>query len=263
MRVLPPVPKSTLAAGFIHDSSGVHTGKTMMLAEIRLLLAACPPTATVEEYRAAAVAENALLKNTATTRRETFKRLRQLYALDSTLPVFRAVRRLWDADAASRPVLALLCAAARDPLLRATIAVVLDTPVGGLVTWQQLAGAVEAAYPGRYGQETLDSVGQHAASTWQQAGHLEGKRRKVRARATAGPAATAYAFFLGYLCGDRGTNLFTTLWARLLDAPPGALDAQAFAASQRGWLDYRRIGDIADIGFSFLLEPAGGEGDRG
>ena len=41
-------------------------------------------------------------------------------------------------------------------------------------------------------------------------------------------------------------------------APPAALDAHAFAAAQRGWLDYRRIGDVAEFGFRYLLRPTEG-----
>lgn len=244
-----------LLAGFVAASAGVHSSRTLMLADLRLLLAACPSTTGVEGYRAAVVEENALLKNTATTRRATFKWIRQLYALDPALSLFGALRRLWDADPAGQPLLAILCANARDPMLHVTAPVVLDSAVGTVVTAPQLAGAIEAAYPGRFNAGTLRAFGSHTASTWGQSGHLTGKVRKVRVRVTPTPASTAYALLLGHLSGERGIGLFRTSWARLLDATPLALDQQAFAAAQRGWLDYRRIGEIADFGFSDLLTP--------
>jgi len=37
----PRVPERALAAGFSNEPIGTHTGKTMMLAELRLLLGAC------------------------------------------------------------------------------------------------------------------------------------------------------------------------------------------------------------------------------
>ncbi len=260
---MPGIPESALAAGFVGEPGGVHTSKTMMLADLRHLLAACPVTATPEEYRAAVIDDNVLLKQTATTRYKTHKLLRQLYTLDLHVVLFRALRRLWDADDESQPLLALLCALARDPLLRATAEPIADTPVGQILTPEILAAQINDTFPGRYSGATVSTTGRNIASSWQQSGHLQGKFRKVRAQATAGPAATAYALLLGYLCNERGMALFTTPWARLLDAPPGALDAQAFAASQRGWLDYRRIGDIADIGFSFPSGSANGGGGRG
>lgn len=67
------IPEQAIAAGLIAESAGVHSSRTLMLAELRLLLAACPPSTGVEGYRAAVVEENVLLKRTATTRRATFK----------------------------------------------------------------------------------------------------------------------------------------------------------------------------------------------
>ncbi len=257
------IPEQAVAAGLIAESAGVHSSRTLMLAELRLLLVACPASTAVEGYRAAVVEENALLKGTATTRRATFKWVRQLYALDPALPVFGALRRLWEADAAGQPALALLCATARDPMLRATAPVVLGCAPGEELPAPRLAEAIEVAFPGRFNAGTLRALGSHTASTWQQSGHLVGKVRKYRARVQPTPTSTAYALLLGHLCGERGVGLFATLWARLLDTPPSALDAQAFAAAQRGWLDYRRIGEIADFGFATLLTVSDGEDHRG
>src|SRR6185437_5749351 len=92
--VLVRVPESALAFGFREDSAGVHDSRTIMLAELRALLAACPPSAGLAEYRAAGIGENVVGKATATTRHNTLRRLRQLYALDPTVPLFRALREL-------------------------------------------------------------------------------------------------------------------------------------------------------------------------
>jgi hypothetical protein len=82
----------------------------------------------------------------------------------------------------------------------------------------------------------------------------------VRAAAACGPAATAYALLLGYLCNARGAALFETYWARITDAPMARLHEQAFAASRLGWLEYRHAGDVTDVRFAYLLrEDAAGE----
>jgi hypothetical protein len=80
------------------------------------------------------------------------------------------------------------------------------------------------------------------------------KPNRVRQRPVAGPASTAFALLLAYLCGARGTLLFDTDWANVLDTGQGGMDSLAFAASQREWIDYRRIGNVADIGFSHLMQ---------
>jgi hypothetical protein len=124
---------------------------------------------------------------------------------------------------------------------------------GEAITPQQLEDVVREQLPGRYSSASLASVGRNLASTWQQSGHLRGKQSKIRSQAESRPNAVAYALLLGFLCNARGEGLFHTLWARLLDLPIALLHAQAFAASQRGWIEYRRSGDVTEISFNHLL----------
>ena len=251
------VPESAVAYGFVNDSIGAHGSRTMMLSELRLLLGACPVSSGQEHYRVAVVQDNVLLKTTESTRRESFRRLRELYALNPQMLLFRALRDLWDIDSQAQPLLALLCAVARDPLLRATTELVLSTPPGSIVTPQQISEAARANYHGRFNPTTLANIGRHAASSWRQSGHLSGRLIKTRSRAGCRPAAVAYALLLGYLCGERGEALFETLWCRLLDAPLYILHDQAFVASQQGWLEYRHSGMVTEISFRHLLRMEG------
>lgn len=258
-----PVQAIDFESGFVVEPLGTLTSRTIMLDELVQLLAACSSQATPAEYRAAVVDGNVLGKRTVSTRRGTYRFLRELYGLDLALPVFRGLRALWDVSTEARPILALLCAIAREPLLRSTADAVLATQFGAELTTAALVDRITEAFPGRYAPGVQQRIARNIASSWQQSGHLSGRLRKIRTRVTATPPATAYALLLGHLDGARGTALFSTLWARLLDASPSVLDTQAFTAAQRGWLDYRRIGDVADISFSALLEPAGGGYGRG
>lgn len=224
-----------------------------MLAELRSLLGACPAGSRRSDYRAAVVDDNVLLRATATTRRKTFVVLGQLYGLDPSVLLFRALRELWEADAGAQPLLAALCALARDPTFRATAGPVVEAPAGAPVTPQQLADAVRLTFPDRFSAHSLKAIGQHAASSWQQAGHLHGRLAKVRARAACRPAAVVYALLLGQLTGARGDALFDTSWCRVLDAPAHELRSQAATASQQGWLEYRHSGGVTDVTFRHLL----------
>jgi hypothetical protein len=167
--------------------------------------------------------------------------------------LFRALRDLWDVDAEAQPLLTLLAAAAREPLLRATAPAVLAAPVDSIVTPGMLAEAVGASFPERYNPRTLANIGGNAASSWTQSGHLRGRTPKRRARADTRPAAVAYALLLGYLTGARGEALFGTFWAGLLDAPAYALREQATIAARDGWIEYRRAGDVTDVEPRHLL----------
>ncbi len=239
--------------GFIKEPVGVHSSRTMMLAELRLLFAACPKSVSLEEYQAAIVDENVLLKRTVATRKVSFLRLRDLYALNKSILLFRALRDLWDDDIQAQPLLALLSAVARDPILMATAGSVLSIPLGHSVLPTMLVEAVQASFPNRYNLTTLASIGRNAISSWQQAGLLSGKLYKVRVNAQSCPTSIAYALFLGYLSGVRGEALFQTLWCRLLDTPSYVLYEQAAVASQRGWIEYRHMGNVTEIGFRYLL----------
>lgn len=247
------IPSTATSFGFVINGASAHASRTIMLAELKLLLSACSQEASLAAYRSAIIDDNVLLKPTSTTRLESFKRLRTLYSLRQDVLLFGALRDLWESDVEAQPLLAMLCALARDPVLRATADAVLALELGASVSASAFAEVVQHTFPQRFNATTLATIGRNVASSWQQSGHIVGHREKRRSSATSRPAAVAYAMLLGNLCGAYGMSLFTTLWARVLDAPPNILDSQAFAASQRGWIDYRRIGDIADIGFTRLM----------
>ena len=256
------IPQSAIEYGFRLKPGGAHGSKTMMLREARLLFAASRPETGFEELKRLVLDENVLLKDTFSNREDVFHRLGDLYGLRTELPLYRALRILWEASELEQPLLTLLCALARDPLLRSTAPLVLEQPEGAVVTAAMLEAALESAFPERYSAKTRLSISQNTTASWVQAGYLHGTQRKVRQRPVAGPASTAYALLLGFLCEARGTLLMETTWAGVLSMPPCNIDSLAMAAAQRGWIDYRRLGSVADIGFSYLLQersrPFGG-----
>lgn len=226
-----------------------------MLADLRQLLAATSSGAAYEDYRIAIIEENVLGKGTASTRLWSWKKLRELYGLDARLAVFRCFRQLWEADSEGRPLLAILCACARDPLLRMSATVIQEAPIDAVVTAEDFRHAINAAAPDRFSKKTLRSVGSNAYASWAQSGHLIGGKARKRAHPAVSPEAAAYALVLGRLTGARGPLLFSTFWAALLDAPRDTLYDLAAVASRRGWIDLRRAGSVVDVGFSKLLTP--------
>lgn len=240
------------AAGHSDAMAGTHTSKTMMLRELRALLGATTPTATFADYARAITDENVLDKATSATRSKTLLHMRHLYTLDGTIPIFAALRELWIQDDAAQPLLAFMCAAARDPLLRVTMDYVLDLPIGASVTPHQLAEVVAAAFPSRYQDSTLHHIGQNAGSSWNQAGFLAGKVRKVRTRPYARPMALAYALYLGHLQGIAGPALFATQWVRLLEVDDYWVSETAAQLGRGGWIDHASSGGMLEVRFSHL-----------
>jgi hypothetical protein len=233
-------------------SGGAHTSRTMMLSELRELLAATSSTASGEELRAAVLEQNVLGKGSEASRARSFRYLRELYELDPTAAPFSALRRIWAHDEAAQPLIALASALTHDPALRGTASAVLRAPLGAAVTADDLAVAVTETYPSSYSDAVANKIGRNAASTWTQAGHLVGRRRKVRQRAVPRPASVAYSLYLASLDGREGELLFEALPVEAQDAPVHVLKELAREASRRGWLDYRSIGSVTEIGFGYF-----------
>jgi len=247
------IPSSSLAYGFVCGTSGPHSSRTLALADLRQLLCICPASSGRINYRSAAVDENVLLKQTMANRRSSIAHLRALYGLDPDQVVFRALRDLWDQDEHSQPALAVLCALARDTVLRSTVSAILGAAPGERVPPEDLAHAAYQGLASSLSESTLAKIGRNTAATWSQSGHLSPGREKSRCAVHPGPMMVVYALFLGYLCGQRGQALYATDWARLLDAPEYTLREQTIAASRAGWVEYRCSGDVTEITFRHLL----------
>ena len=249
--------------GFKNGTSGIQSSRTIMFEELRLLLNSTPELFNQEQYYRAILEDNILLKNTTSTRRTTAAKLQALYTLNSNEVLFWALRHLWKMEEEGRPILAFLCAHARDPLLRITSKAILPVPVGEKVTKDTIEQVVAEATSNRFYEKTLHSIGRNAASSWTQSGHLIGKSKKVRIQAKATPASTAYALLLAHLSGTRGALLFDNYWTNLLDSSQFELENLAFEASRRAWLDYHKLGNVTEIGFVHLLSQFNKEANNG
>lgn len=236
---------------------GPSTSQTIMVPSLQRLLSVIPPEAPKYRYRAAVMEENILGKGTSSGREWAFRQLRRFYALDPDSLLFRALRDLWADDDSGQRLLALLCAMARDPVLRASSSVILSTEPGEAVYPHDFEAAIEDAFPGTYRESTRRTTAQKVASSWAQSGHLHAEKptRKVRVHVHPTEAAVSYALMLGHLQGARGHALFETLWARALDQPRSRLLDLTATASQRGMVEYRNAGGVVEIGFRELLRP--------
>src|SRR6185436_13369194 len=184
--------------GFRFGERGTHTSRTMMLEELRMVLASAPAEASRAEYAAAIVEHNCLAKPTSATRVLSAQRLSELYALDPGVPLFRVMRNLWRLDERGQPLLALLVALARDPLLAATAPAVVPLKGGDEFARGPMRQSIRNAVGIRLNDDTLDKVARNAASSWSQAGHLVGRTFKVRRPVQPTFATVALALLLAY-----------------------------------------------------------------
>jgi hypothetical protein len=151
----------------------------------------------------------------------------------------------------------MLCAIAREPVLRASAGAVLPLAKGDVLPKADMEQYLREAFPDRYSTEVLAGMTRRILSSWTQSGHLNGRSRKIRSTAVSGPASTSFALFLGHLQGLRGNRLFETVWVKALDSDIGQVHAYAFEASRKGWINYRRAGDVIDVSFDAFPRAEG------
>jgi len=240
--------------GFNFDLGSPHTKRTMMIRELHtLLINAVDANTTESEYYRLIVEENCLGKLTGSNRRYSASYLKSLYGLDLSIVLFRSLRYFFDREPDSLPLLGLICVYARDSLVRSSFLYIKGLALGMPPNKEQLEAIIDQQYPDRFGEKMLQSLVRNLLSTWTQSGHLAGKTRKVRSLAYATPAVAAYALLLGYLSGARGKMLFETDYIQLLDCSFEKAIELAEEASRRGWIVFKRVGDVIEVLFPNLL----------
>ena len=229
----------------------------MMLAELDAVLANVPRGSGAADYREAILQRNVLGKTTDSTRQKSLRHLRELYALDESIPIFGLLRKLHAADAASLPLLAIQVAWARDPLLRGTTQPVIDASEGERVETASLAQALEATFPNQYSELSRNKIARNAASSWTQSWHLAGRAKKTRKRVKPTAVTVTMAFLLGDIAGYHGAAVFSNPWCRLLDLTPDRARAMGQEAHRAGLLNLRAVGDVVELSFPSLAEFQG------
>ncbi len=239
--------------GFCNEPLTVHTSRTIMLCELEELLSNASLSSTKEEYESLIVDDNILGKPTISSRTKTAKFITQLYSFDNKLVLFKALRYFYDRDMKVLPMLACLCSHARDSLLRLVSDEILSLPQDSKFSLEMIKKMLDDAYPGRFSPRTLHSTAQNIASSYQQSGHLRGRRLKHRCKPSVTPTVVSYALLIGYLSGLQGENLLKTQWIKLLDRSPSDVMDMAKEAHKMGWITVKNIGSVVEISFEQLL----------
>lgn len=240
--------------GFGFARGGVHTSRTMMLAELQSLLSfVANSDAPKSEYLDAIQTANCLGKRSGKTRVLTFKHMVDLYSLDPNIALFRALRFFWQRDVDGQPLLAALSAYARDPIFRATAPFILNFHEGATISRVAVEEFIDHLELGRFSKATLKSTAQNINSSWTQSGHLSGRARKIRERTIATPGSVSLALLMGYLNGLRGESLLSNHYTRLLDCSFEKTIELAEDASRRGWISLKRVGQVVEVLFPNLI----------
>lgn len=225
-----------------------------MLEELGQLMERLPADQReMPQIRLAIEEDNCLNKRSSKTRSLTLRHLHDLYGLDPAQLVFRGLCYFWDRDQPGRPLLALCASLARDTLLAQTAPEILKAGVGATVTREFVESMIEVRNPGRFSPATRKSVAQNINSTLTQSGHLGGRVKKTRTQAEPTAGSVAYALLLGFASGARGSELFRSPYMQLQDIPSERAMELAEEAARRGWITFKRVGDVMEAAFPRIL----------
>lgn len=247
--------------GFRYTRNGAHSARTIMIDELDLLFSVIDDvSASHQAYIDAIVLDNCLGKRSEKSRILTARHLTDLYGLNPDLGVFRLLRFFMERDEEGRAMTAALCAYARDPLFRMTVPYIAGCPRGAKIERAVLESFLEESEPGRYSPASLKSIAQNINGSWTRAGHLSGRASKIRTQAEPTVANAAYAVILATVMGHRGATLFDSDPIKMLDVSAGRAMELAQLASEKGWIIYKRIGDIIEVGIpsQFHISMSGG-----
>ncbi|MCC6484058.1 MAG: hypothetical protein IT209_04350 [Armatimonadetes bacterium] len=237
--------------GFSATPSATHTSRTIMLCDAERLFSSTQTESAYKQLAAAIVEDNVLQRASLEGRQRALRMLRELYGLNTRLPVYRGLRWLWDvSDSGEHGLLAIMSAAARDQVLRVSAETILSVPIGQKVEKASMERHLRLALPGRYSDDVVARTTRNLLSSWTQSGHLSGRSYKVRVRASCGSASACYAVLLGYLQGVRGQGLLHSQWTGFLDANIPQVESLVKEAWHRGFLSYNRSGDVTEIVFA-------------
>lgn len=234
--------------GFRFNRSGGHSARTIMVNELELLFSYVKDIdAPKQTYIDAIVSDNCLGKPSTNSRIITSQIISTMYGFDPEIPLFRLLRFFFSKDSEGHALTAALCAYARDSIFRMTVPYIVSIEKGTSVSRSVLEEFIEKQEPGRYSVTTRASVAKNINSSWTQTGHLIGRGKKSRDEANPTVANAAYAIIIAFMLGNRGRALFDTEPVRMLDCSPGRAMELAQLASEKGWLVFKRIGEIVEV----------------
>jgi hypothetical protein len=232
----------------------VHTSRTMMFAELEKVMDYAIDTGNFTE----ALEQNVAGKKSGSGVEYTAAFLKRLYGFDNGYPSFIALKYFWKAsETAIRPLLAFVFAINHDNLMAESINAVANNQPGEKVTIESLEDNIEKYHPGKYSPRTRKSIAQNIASSWKQAGFIEGKVKNIRKQPEITYKVACFAFFLAYLEGHRGEFIWTSTGVKALCLTESALREHAIECAKRDLMQYQHAGSVTAISFRNLLTKTG------
>lgn len=205
-----------------------------------------------------ALENNVTGKQSSSGVNKTATYLKQLYSFDIDYPLFKALKYFWNiTEHNEKPVIALIYAIYEDYMLEESVDVVQTVKIGDKASIELFEENIERYHPNRYSVNTRRSLAQNIASSWKQAGFIDGKVKNIRKQPEISYRVACFAFLLSYLTGDRGDFIWHSIGVRALCLNESRLRELAVESSMKDLMQYQYSGDITSISFNNLLNKIG------
>ena len=197
-------------------------------------------------------------KKSSSGAEKSAKYLKTLYRFDIAYPPFLALKYFWqNIDTSDTQLLAFIYAIHHDYLLAESVDVLLTTKPEEKVSIESLEENIETYHPKHYSPNTRRSIAQNIASSWKQAGFIEGKVKNIRVQPEISFKIACFAFLLAYLKGERGDFIWNSIGVKALGLNESKLRELAIECAKRDLMQYLYAGNVTSISFSELLKKIG------
>lgn len=228
----------------------IHTSRTIMFSELSQVMNHGIEGGDFNEILNSNVSNKLSNRNLL----KTNQYLRQLFGFDKENVLFRCFKHYWTlVDNEKKSMITLLFALSNDFLLRESIDIVVNTKVGERVAIKKFDDNIEKYHPGRYSDNTRRSAAQNVASSWKQAGYVQGKVKNIRVQPKHDYYTVAFALLLSYLHGQRGEYILLSKWIKALAISTEELRDLMKEAAKRDLLQYQYGGNVTVISFEYQL----------
>lgn len=205
-----------------------------------------------------AMGDNVFGKKSSDGIRQTKGFLKRLYGFDIQYPQFLSFKYFWEiSEPIEKPLLAFLYAINHDDLLAESVQVLKDTKLGTKANIELFEEVIEKYHPNQYSANTRKSMAQNIASSWKQAGFIEGKVKNIRTQPEVTYRVACFAFLLAYLKGDRGDFIWNSIGVNALCLHESKLRELAVECAKKDLMQYQYSGSVTAINFTNLLNKIG------
>ena len=222
----------------------IHGARTIMFSELEKVMAFSMESGMFLE----AMSDNIFGKKSSDGIRQTKRFLKRLYNFDLQYDLFAAFKYFWKiSEPNEKSLIAFLYAVNHDDLLAESVQVLQSVKPGEKATTDLFEEVIEKCHPNQYSTNTRKSMAQNIASSWKQAGFIEGKVKNIRSQPIISYRIACFAFLLAYLNGDRGDFIWNSTGVKALCLPESRLRELAIECAKKDLMQYQYAGSVTAI----------------